>query len=158
MSRDIMTTPNHWIFKGKEFIDSTGYYGMVYLITHRATGKQYIGRKYFTKSKIQQKTKTKRKKKMRVESDWQTYYGSSADLLEDVTKYGKDNFSREVLRLCVSRGETNYYEAFEILVRGALLSDKFYNKWVSLKLHKATLKNLQPQSSDGTSIPSSKIS
>lgn len=124
---------------------------MVYCITHKETGKKYIGRKYFTKSKIQQKTKTKRKKKMRVESDWQSYYGSSADLLEDVEKYGKEQFTREVLRLCVTRGETNYYEAFYILTCDALLSDNFYNKWVSLKLHKATLKNLQPHSSESIS-------
>lgn len=134
---------NCWIFNGKEFTDSTGYYGMVYCITHKETGKKYIGRKYFSKSKIQQKTKTKRKKKMRVESDWQSYYGSSADLLEEVSRYGKDAFTREVIRLCTTRAETNYYEAFYILTSGALLSTTFYNKWVSLKLHKSTLTHLQ---------------
>lgn len=134
---------NCWMFEGKDFTDSTGYYGMVYCITHNETGKRYIGRKYFSKSKIQQKTKTKRKKKLRVESDWQSYYGSSADLLEDVSRYGKDAFTREIIRLCITRSETNYYEAFHILTSGALLTDKFYNKWVSLKLHKSTLTHLQ---------------
>ncbi len=138
MSRGIMPS-NHWIFNNKEFTDPTGYYGMVYCITHKDTSKQYIGRKYFTKSKIQQKTKTKKKKKLRVESDWQSYYGSSAELLEDVQKYGQDSFTREIIRLCKTRSETNYYEAYEILTRGALLSENFYNKWVSLKLHKSTL-------------------
>lgn len=141
-------SPNHWILNGKEFTDSTGYYGMVYCITHKETGKKYIGRKYFSKSKIQQKTKTKRKKKLRVESDWQSYYGSSADLLEDVKKYGEDAFTREIIRLCTTRSETNYYEAFHILTSRALLSENFYNKWVSLKLHKSTLKNLQSQSTE----------
>lgn len=146
--------PNHWILNGKEFTDSTGYYGMVYCITHKETGKKYIGRKYFSKSKIQQKTKTKRKKKLRVESDWQSYYGSSADLLEDVKKYGNDAFTREIIRLCISRSETNYYEAFYILTSGALLSDNFYNKWVSLKLHASTLKHLQEKGGSHEPPPS----
>src|SRR5574337_705808 len=131
-----------WIYKNNEFSDPTGYYGMIYIITNLITGKQYIGRKYFTKSKIQQKTKTKKKKKLRVVSDWETYYGSSADLLSDVEKFGKDQFKREILRLYKNRGETNYYEAHEIITRGALFSDQFYNKWVSLKLHKSSLKDV----------------
>lgn len=132
-----------WIYKNSEFIDSTGYYGMVYQITNLLTGKRYIGRKYFTKSKIQQKTKTKRKKKLRVASDWQEYYGSSADLLADIEQYGKENFKREVLRLCATRGETNYYEAWEILSCGALLREEYYNKWISLKLHRSSLQGVK---------------
>lgn len=125
---------------------------MIYLITCIPTGKKYIGRKYFTKAKIQQKTKTKKKKKLRVTSDWITYYGSSAELLEDVARLGASQFTREVLRLCRTRGETNYYEAYEILMREALLREDYYNKWCSLKLHRSSLKHCQNPS---TSTPSS---
>jgi hypothetical protein len=127
---------------------------MVYLITCVPTGKKYIGRKYFTKAKIQQKTKTKRKKKLRVVSDWVTYYGSSADLVADVDRLGAQHFTREVLRLCRTRGETNYYEVVEILGREALLRDDYYNKWCSLKLHRSSLKACQKPSTS-LSTPSS---
>lgn len=133
-----------WLYGTSEFVDSTGYFGYVYLITCIPTGKKYIGRKLFTKAKIKPKSKTnKRKKKLRVESDWQMYCGSSAELLDDITRLGEDQFKREILHLCKKRGETNYFEALEILTRGALLSEDYYNKWVSLKLHKSSLAHLQ---------------
>ncbi len=134
---------NPWLHNGIAFTDPADYFGFVYLITNLQTGRQYIGRKLFTKAKTKQVTKTnKRKKKLRVESDWLSYCGSSAELLEDIASLGQDNFKREILHLCTKRGETNYYEALEILTRGALLSDRFYNKWVSLKLHKSSLAHL----------------
>lgn len=136
-----METP--WIYNNLPFTEvPDDAFGFIYCITHLPTGKKYIGRKYFTKAKIQQKTKTKKKKKLRVVSDWETYYGSSAELLEDIQKFGKDQFKREILRLCKKRGETNYYETHFIITMGALLSDQFYNKWVSLKLHKSSLGHL----------------
>jgi len=136
-----------WIFQDKEFVDNSGFYGMVYLITHLTTNKKYVGMKLFSKAKIQAKTKTRRKKKIRVESDWQTYYGSSAELLEDVQRFGKEQFKREILRLCTTRGETRYYEAYEIMTREALLRSDYYNKWMTLKLHRSTLQHLQIKSS-----------
>jgi hypothetical protein len=132
-----------WLYQNTEFTDPQDYFGMVYLITNIQTGKQYIGRKLFTKAKTKPKSKTnKRKKKLRVVSNWESYYGSSAELLEDIASLGQEQFKREVLHLCKKRGECNYYEALEILTRGALLSDKFYNKWVSHKLHKSSLAHL----------------
>lgn len=125
---------------------------MIYLITCIPTGKKYIGRKYFTKAKIQQKTKTKKKKKLRVVSDWASYYGSSADLLADIARLGEAQFTREVLRLCRTRGETNYYEIYTIMQHEALLREDYYNKWCSLKLHRSALGACQKPS---TSNPSS---
>lgn len=133
--------PNCWMYNGAEFTDSTGYYGMVYLITHIPTGKKYVGMKLFTKAATKQKNK--KKKKVRVTSDWETYYGSNAELLEDVKRLGEDQFKREVLRLCTARGETRYYEAHEIITRQALLRPDYYNRWMSLKLHRSTLAHLQ---------------
>jgi hypothetical protein len=145
-----------WLYEGKELTDIAGYYGFVYLITHLSTQKKYVGMKLLTKAKTLPRTKTRRKKKIRVASDWETYYGSNAELLEDVERYGKDQFTREIIRLCKTRGETRYYEAYEILTRDALLRPDYYNRWVSLKLHRSTLEHLQSQSSDSLAgIPTS---
>lgn len=143
-----------WIYNHQPFTDSAHYYGMIYIITNKLTGKQYIGKKFFTKAKIQQKTKTRRKKKLRVKSDWETYFGSSSELLNDIRHHGDEHFHREILHLCVTRGETNYMEAHEIVTRRALLSDRFYNKWISLKLHKSTLAHLQSHSSENSDTSS----
>ena len=132
-----------WTYQGQPFTNPSDHFGFVYIITNTVTCRHYIGRKLFTRAKIKAKTKTTRKKKLRVSSDWENYYGSSQELKDDVRIFGKESFTREILRLCTKRGETNYWEAYEILTRGALLSDQYYNKWCSLKLHKSTLAHLK---------------
>src|SRR6478609_675260 len=127
-----------WLYYNTPFENTGAWFGFVYLITNLQSGRQYIGRKLFTKAKA----KTKTKKKSRVASDWENYYGSSVELLKDIETLGTGQFKREILHLCKKRGECNYYEALEILTREALLSDRFYNKWVSLKLHKTSLSHL----------------
>ena len=118
--------------------DVEGYYGFVYMITENASGKKYIGRKYFTKAKTKQ-VKGK-KKKTRITSDWQDYYGSNKELLQEIEKKGKNAFTREILHLCKTRSLTNYYETFEIFNRHALINDSYYNEWVSCRIRKDHLK------------------
>jgi hypothetical protein len=120
--------------------DTEEYYGFVYMITELATGKKYIGRKYLTKAKTKQ-VKGK-KKRTRVKSDWEDYYGSNAELLKEIEVKGKDAFVREILHLCKTRSECNYWETYEILARHALLSDSYYNAWVACKIRKDHLKGL----------------
>ena len=76
------------------------------MIQNSVNGKLYIGRKYFTK--LPPKKKGQRRK--RVESDWKDYYSSCKELQEDVMKFGKENFSRHILSLHPTQGDTNYYE------------------------------------------------
>jgi len=109
-------------------------FGMVYLITHIPTGKKYVGKKFFTKAKTRQ-VKGK-KKRSRVASDWLTYWGSNKELQEEVKKNGEEQYTREILHLGKSRSECSYYETFEIFSRHALLSEAYYNQWVSCKIRK----------------------
>lgn len=111
--------------------DTKGYYGFIYIIENLTDGKAYIGRKYFTKAGTKQVKGKKRK--TRKESDWKDYYGSSPRLLEDIEKLGKDNFKRTVVRLCKTRGETNYWEAKMQFLLGVLESDSFYNDNILVK-------------------------
>lgn len=135
-----MTTK--WTIDGQEVIPEMveGYYGFCYMITNTINNKKYIGRKYFTKAKTKQVKK--KKKKIRVESDWTTYYGSNETLLQDVEKYGKENFKREILHLCRTRGECSYFETKEIMVRDCLLKNDYYNSWVSCKIRRNHLNTI----------------
>ena len=122
-----------WLYNDKELTDEDikGHYGFIYRIDNVIDGRGYIGRKYFTKAGTKQ-VKGK-KKKTRKESDWRDYYGSSPRLLEDINRLGKENFRRTVVRLCKTRGETNYWEAKYQFQLEVLESDKFYNDNILVK-------------------------
>ena len=132
-----------WLYEDKIFDDPLGYYGFVYEIKNNLNGKRYIGRKYFTSSKTRQ-VKGK-KKRSRVENDWREYWGSSYYLQDDIEKYGQENFTRKIIRLCKTRGECNYWEAklqFENNVLQAKLDNgenAFYNENILVKF---TRKNI----------------
>ena len=136
-----------WLYEDKEFVLDGDWYGFVYLIENLLNGRKYIGRKYLTKAGY--KTVKGKRKKIRVESDWDDYYGSSSALKEDIDQYGKDNFRRTILRLCKSRGECNYFETKYIFDHDAILDPNFYNTWVSCKIQashvKALLFNPEPE-------------
>jgi hypothetical protein len=60
-------------------------------------------------------------------------------LKEDVETAGKANFQREILHLCKTKSECSYLEAKEQIDREVLLSDDYYNSWISLKVTKKHL-------------------
>lgn len=130
----------NWIYKDTEFTeqDIGENYGFVYIITHLTTGKKYIGKKFFYSSRT--KVVKGKKKKFKVFSDWQTYYGSNAELQNDVQINGKENFKREILHLCKSKGECGYLEAKEQFDRCVLESEDYYNAWIMVKVRKTHIK------------------
>lgn len=122
-----------WLYNGHELTDEDikGHYGFIYEIECLENSKLYLGRKYFTKAGTKQVKGKKRK--TRKESDWKDYYGSSPRMLEDVEKFGKDKFVRRIVRLCKTRGETNYWEAKLQFANEVLESDKYYNDNILVK-------------------------
>jgi hypothetical protein len=113
-----------WIYQGQEFTEAGDWYGFVYEITNITNNRKYIGMKFFTAaSRKQVKGKIK---KIRIESDWKTYYGSSKELQADIDAIGKENFHREILRLCEARGETKYWE-LKLQVLNNVLEERFAN-------------------------------
>jgi hypothetical protein len=132
-----------WYYDGVPFDDDGTSFGFVYLIENLITSKKYIGRKYFSKAGYKQVNG--KRKKIRKTSDWETYYGSNETLKKEVAELGAHNFRRTILYLCKSRSECSYWETFEIFSRHALLDESFYNDWVSAKIRKAHLKNVQLQ-------------
>lgn len=125
-----------WLYKG-QFIEEipeseTKPYGFIYIITQISTNKKYIGRKYFTKAGY--KTVKKKKKRIRVESDWKKYWSSSPSLLQEVENAGEADFTKEIVKLCYSKSECSYYETKLIFETDAIISEKYYNDWVSCKI------------------------
>ena len=126
-----------WIYND-EIFDTTPeeYQGFVYRITDLTNNKKYIGKKFFWKPKTLPITKTrKRRVKTRTESDWRTYYGSSKEVQQLVEDKGKENYKREILKLCLTKGECSYFEAKYQFEYDVLLSDEYYNELISCKIH-----------------------
>lgn len=125
-----------WINESGEEI-TPEHYGFIYEIINLQSGKRYIGRKYFTRASS--KVVKGKKRKIRLESNWQNYYGSNKQLLEDIKVVGKQSFVRKIIHLAKSRSECSYYESKEIFQRDALLSEDYYNQWISCRIQSAHL-------------------
>ena len=130
-----------WKYNGVDFTEDLigNNYGFVYQITNLTNGKKYIGKKFFYSAKTKQ-VKGK-KKKYKAPSDWQTYYGSSDNLKQDVLQLGQECFRREILHLCQSKGECGYLEAKEQFIRGVMESDDYYNTWIMVRVRKSHIKD-----------------
>ena len=116
--------------------------GFVYLITNTISGRKYVGKKLSKFSKTSYKVvklkngKKKRKRiKSKVDSDWQTYYGSNVELNKDVETLGVDKFTREILYYCKSKAECSYVEAREQFNRKVLETTDYYNGQISVRIH-----------------------
>ena len=125
-----------WTYNDNEYDETPEeYQGFVYIITELDTDKKYIGKKFFWKPKTLPITKKrKRRVKTRVESDWRKYYGSSKEVQQLLELKGSDNFKREILRLCKTKGECSYFEAKYQFENDVLLLDDFYNEFIGCKI------------------------
>jgi len=140
----------NWLFND-ELFDETKIednYGFVYEITNLETNKKYIGKKLFYFSKTRQ-VKGK-KKRVKVSSDWQTYYGSNEELQKDVKSLGVDKFKRRILHLCKTKGECNYLEAKEQFVNSVLEKEDYYNNWIMVRIRKSHIKEYNVRNFEGT--------
>lgn len=120
---DITQLPNY------EFLE-----GFVYKITNLETKQVYIGKKSLY-SNLKKRIGVRAKKatgtrktfeRIRKESDWQKYYGSSKELTTDITKLGKDKFKREIIELCCTKKYLSYAE-FAWQVKLDVLKTNSYN-------------------------------
>lgn len=135
-----------WIFQQNEFLEENigDYYGFVYEITNLNTGKKYIGKKFFYSLKT--KIIKGKKKRQKLQSDWKSYYGSNAELQKDVVLLGKEQFKREILYLCKTKGECGYIEAREQFNKKVLESNNYYNSWIMVRVRKNHIKGILNES------------
>jgi len=113
-----MSYDNPWKYNGEIFdTDNIGeYFGFVYCISNKTTGRKYIGRKYFWSFR----TPPGKKRRVKQESDWKKYYGSCPELKEDIKKHGKEIFGREILSLHKAKGDCNYEETKQLFLNNVL--------------------------------------
>jgi len=135
-----------WHYQGGEFTseDIGTFTGFVYEITNKQNGKKYIGKKLFVSRRKLKPLKGKKNARYKVvETDWQSYYGSSEEVKQLVEELGTENFHREILHLCRSKGEMTYYEAKFIFEKNALLTEDYYNGMLQCKIHHSHLNHLK---------------
>jgi hypothetical protein len=110
---------NPWIFNGHPFLseDINDSFGFVYCITNLLDGRKYIGRKYFYQLR-KPRGKTRR---VRSESNWKKYYGSSDELNEERRRVGNNAFfRREILSLQATKGRVNFEETRQLFLNNVL--------------------------------------
>ena len=125
---------NPWLFQGKPFEteDIGKFEGFVYIIESLDKQIKYVGRKYFYSIR---KVKGK-KRRQRSESDWKNYWSSNTDLKKLVKELGKENFTRTIISLHITCGDTNYSEVKEQFLRNVLEDDSYMNENISGKYYR----------------------
>lgn len=140
----------HWITK-LNINENKLPYGFIYVITNTVNGKRYIGKKQMKSVKKLKPLKGKKNKRhFDIETDWKEYMSSSNDLNLDITKFGKDKFTFEIVWLCESKFELAYYEAKMQFDNDVLLKEGFYNGIINCRIGRAPdalLKKLLEQNS-----------
>lgn len=86
------------------------YYGFIYLTTNNIDNKKYIGQKNYDS-----------------QGKWKRYLGSGIHLKRAIDKYGRENFSREIIEECKTKEELDRREIYWINTYNAVKDDNFYN-------------------------------
>jgi hypothetical protein len=131
----------HWIYQGKEIksaedLPNQTALGFIYMITQISTGQKYIGKKLLTKSGTRQVKGVK--KKVRLPSDWVSYWSSSPTILALIEEAGSTkDFSKEILVFCKTKGSLLYCEEMALYQVGALESDAYINLNIRSKIYQS---------------------
>ncbi|WP_312491324.1 hypothetical protein [Brevundimonas sp.] len=130
------------------------YAGFIYVITHKATGRAYIGRKYLTTMR-KARGSTRRKSQP---SDWKTYWGSCDRLNADIEAEGHDAFERRILSFYSTRGQVNYAETREQFIRDVLTAQlpngerAYYNNNIASRWYAAKPKTRKSPAVSGGAL------
>lgn len=122
-------TPTQWFRPdGSEHTRSVGAFGFIYLVLDLQTGMFYIGKKqYEHRRRLKPLAGQKRHRIQYVESDWRTYKSSSPSLLTEISIRGAEDFVFVVIAECFDKSSLHYQEIYELVIRDAIRSDRYYN-------------------------------
>ena len=111
------------------------YFGVVYLIRNKIDKRYYIGiKQLLKKTRLKANKSRKRDKIVWKDNNLEGYWGSSTELLKDIEKHGKENFTREVIELCNSKFHLKLAEIEWQMKCKVLFSQKFYNQMLNCRL------------------------
>ena len=117
--------------------DLDKYVGFVYIIYNLNNGRKYVGKKFFWKTvKYPPLKGRKNKRHRRKQSDWEEYWGSNRELLEDYERSNGEGFIRTILKPCESKFDCAYYELKEQLERDVLFKKEYYNEIINVRLRR----------------------
>lgn len=124
----------HWDVEEGVYLHDN-FFGFIYCIVNKKTGKTYIGKKQCVRRLKRKPLKGKKRNRIdSLESDWKTYTSSSKELNEDIIKFGKENFTFSIIKLCGSKWELGYEEIKEQIKRDVLLRDDYYNGIINVRI------------------------
>lgn len=130
-----------WQFREAEFTDPADWTGFVYVITHAASGRRYVGKKLLTRTNTRQVRG--RRRRFRTESDWRTYWGSNSELQELVQQQSAQGFERRIIHLAQGRGVLGYLEAsLQFRLRVLERPAEFFNGIINCRVNARHLKSL----------------
>jgi len=102
----------HW--KIPKRFNPKDYLGFLYFVENKVTKQGYVGKKQFWIGRAKKK------------SAWENYSGSSKHLKEDIKKFGKENFTFEIIDLYNTKGGLYYAEVYAQVVLNCLLEHTIY--------------------------------
>ena len=123
----------HWDISAVGEFDPADWFGFIYRIEDRLTGKSYVGKKQL-RFKRQKTLKNKSRTK---DSDWRDYTSSCEPLNDAIEERGKGDFDFRILQLCSGKCELSYSEQaiqFRLDVLRTRLPNgehQFYNKTIA---------------------------
>jgi hypothetical protein len=124
----------HWVLKEGINI-AEDVFGFIYEIKNNVNNKTYIGKKQCCRKVKKKPLKGKKRNRIEIkESDWKTYTGSSTDLNEDIVKYGKENFTFTILKICNSKWELGYEEIKEQISKDVIMREDYYNGILNVRI------------------------
>jgi hypothetical protein len=126
-----------WECYSEPGFNPSDYIGFVYIIFNMENNRYYIGQKKLWFKRVLRPLKGRKRKRHRiVESDWRAYWGSSEELLRDIERLGKHKFRKQIIRLCKSKAEMNYYESKAQFEKDVLLDPLSYNGIINCRISK----------------------
>lgn len=147
-----------WIFEKKVMnaVEDFGEdaIGFVYEVEHIPSGKKYIGKKilHTTRKKVLGKREyaalkeerkeqripgvTPKKKIVKSESDWKSYYGSSKEVKDLVKSSKPDEWHRTVLKICTAKKQMSYWETKYQFIHNVLETDNYLNSNIAGKWYR----------------------
>ena len=149
-----------WTYKTHEIGDITQFpentFGFVYIVTHKPSGKSYIGKKVLFHNKKQKIGKRELEKLSGVvgrrpayklvvkESDWLNYYGSQKEIKQLLLEGKKEEFQRTILKMCPDKKSLTYFEVkYQMIYQVLEKPNEFFNDNILGKFYTRDLANIK---------------